>query len=119
MRQDVAERLEFVKSQIRSAERAFMGGGFIHATHEQLDRFQIAFSSHPVVLSTIKEVRSTISEFMKTKINSRIDGVESNLHPVAVWHSYNRMEQAIRMISVGAEHAETAIRQKNLVSVAA
>ena len=119
MRQDVAERLEFVKTQIRSAERAFMGGGFIHATHDMLDRFQISFSSHPAVLSAIKEVRSTVSEFMKTKINSRLEGVETNIHPVAVWHSYNRMEQAIRMISVGAAHAEEANRRNNLISVAA
>jgi hypothetical protein len=119
MRQDVAERLEFVKSQIRGAERAFLGGGFVLATHEQLDRFQISFSSHPCVLSAIKDVRSTICDFMKCKINSRLDGVESNIHPVAVWHSYNRMEQAIRMISAGAEHPETANRQKIRMTVAA
>jgi hypothetical protein len=101
MRQDVVERLEFVKSQIRHAERAFMGGGFIHATHDELDRFQIAFSSHPMVLGAIKDVRGTITEFLKTKINGRLAGEEGHHHPVAVWHSYNRMEQAIRMTSVG------------------
>lgn len=119
MRHDVVERLEFVKSQIRGAERAFMGGGFVHATHDELDRFQIAFSSHPVVLGAVREVRASITEFLKTKINNRIEGADANHHPVAVWHSYNRMEQAIRMVSVGAEADESAVRQNNLVTVAA
>ena len=109
MRQDVAERLEYVKSQIRSVERAFMGGGFVHAAHDELDKFQISYSSHPVILSAIKDVRS-ISDFLKTKINGRLEGEAGNHHPVAVWHSYNRMEQAIRLISVGAEHPEVKIR---------
>jgi hypothetical protein len=115
MRQDVVERLEFVKSQIRYAERAFMGGGFIHAAHDELDRFQIAFSSHPVVLGAIKDVRGSITEFIKTKINGRLAGEEGHHHPVAVWHSYNRMEHAIRMISVAAESGS----RKNRISVAA
>jgi hypothetical protein len=115
MRHDVAQRLEFVKSQIRGAERAFMGGGFVHATHDELDKFQIAFSSHPMVLNTIKDVRSTITEFLKAKINGRLAGEESNHHPVAVWHSYNRMEQAIRTVSVAREAAP----RENRASVAA
>ncbi len=100
MRSDVAERLEFVKFQIRGLERAFLGGGFVHAAHDELDKFQIFFSSHPIVLSAVKEVRGTITEFLTTKINGRLDGDTSNQYPIAVWHSYNRMEQAIRMISV-------------------
>ena len=97
MRHDLVERLEFVKTQIRKAERAFIGGGFVHAAHDELDKFQIAFSSHPVVLSSIKEVRAAITEFLKSKINSRLDGVDGNHHPVAVWHSYNRFEQSLRV----------------------
>ena len=115
MRQDVAERLEYVKSQIRGVERAFMGGGFVHAAHDELDKFQISFSSHPVVLRAIRDVRATISDFLTTKINGRLSGEDRNHHPVAVWHSYNRMEQAIRVISVGAEHGEI----KNRMTVAA
>ena len=103
MRSDVAERLEFVKYQIRGVERAFMGGGFVHAAHDELDKLQIFFSSQPSVLRALKEVRTTISAFLKSKINARLDGEDGNHHPVAVWHSYNRMEQAIRMISVGAD----------------
>ena len=105
MRQDVAQRLDFVKTQIRKAERAFMGGGFIHAAHDELDKFQIAFSSHPMVLNTIKDVRASITEFLKAKINGRLAGDDGNHHPVAVWHSYNRMEQAIRTVSVAREPA--------------
>ena len=100
MRPDVIERLEFVKSQIRGVERAFMGGGFVHAAHEELDKMQIFFSSYPVVLSALKDVRTTIADFLTTKINGRLDGDVGYHYPVAVWHSYNRMEQAIRMISV-------------------
>ena len=99
MLHDVVGRLDFVKSQIRNAERAFMGGGYVHATHDELDRFQIAFSSHPVVLTAIKDVRSSLTEFIKSKINDRLDGEHRNHHPVAVWHSYNRMEQSIRIVS--------------------
>jgi hypothetical protein len=119
MRPDVAQRLEFVKTQIRSAERAFMGGGFIHATHDELDKFQISFSSHPVVLTAIKDVRFAISDFLTTKINDRLAGEHGNHHPVAVWHSYHRMEQAIAMVSVAGDHGETAYRAKNRVTVAA
>ena len=103
MRSDVVERLEFVKFQIRGVERAFMGGGFVHAAHDELDKFQIFFSSHPLVLSAVKDVRAAITDFLKTKINSRLDGEAGNHHPVSVWHSFNRMEHAIRMISVGAD----------------
>ena len=112
MRSDVADRLDFVKSQIRGLERAFLGGGFVHAAHDELDKFQIFFSSHPVVLTAVKEVRGAITEFLTTKINGRLDGETSNQYPITVWHSYNRMEQAIRMISV----ANTA---ENRTSVAA
>lgn len=112
MRSDVTERLEYVKFQIRGLERAFLGGGFVHAAHDELDKFQIFFSSHPVVLSAVKEVRGAIAEFLTTKINGRLDGETSNHYPITVWHSYNRMEQAIRMISVAA-HGE------NRTSVAA
>ena len=100
MRQDVAERLEFVKTQLRSAERAFMGGGFIHSAHDELDKFQIYFSSHPSVLNSIKDVRASITDFVKTKINGRLAGEQGNHHPIAVWHSFHRLEQTIRMISV-------------------
>ena len=103
MRPEVAERLEFVKFQIRGCERAFMGGGFAHAVHDELDKLQIFFSSHAPVLIALKDVRASISEFVKSKINARLDGEDANHHPVAVWHSYNRMEQAIRMISVGGD----------------
>jgi hypothetical protein len=119
MRPDVAARLEYVKTQLRNAERAFIGGGHIHATHDELDRFQISFSSHPPVLNAIKEVRVAISEFLKTKINGRLDGESKNHHPVAVWHSYNRMEQAIRTVSVAADGNELLHWQKNLETVAA
>lgn len=102
MRSDVSERLEFVKFQIRGVERAFMGGGFVHAAHDELDKFQIFFSSHPIVLSAVKDVRAAITDFLTTKINGRLDGEAGNHHPVGVWHSFNRMEQAIRMVSVGA-----------------
>ena len=117
MRQDVAERLEFVKVQLRGAERAFMGGGFIHAAHDELDKFQIYFSSHPFVLSAIKDVRSVIAEFLKSKINARILGEQGNHHPVAVWHAFHRMEQAIRMISV-ADGRETSARPARLTVAA-
>ena len=100
MRHDVVERLEFVKNQLRGAERAFIGGGFVHATHDELDKFQVYFSSHPSVLNTIKDVRTAIADFLKSKINGRLAGEHGHHHPVAVWHSINRMEQAIRMISV-------------------
>lgn len=103
MRPDVAERLEFVKFQIRGCERAFMGGGFAHAVHDELDKLQIFFSSHTPVLSALKDVRTSLAEFVKTKINARLDGEDSNHHPVAVWHSFNRMETAIGMISVGSD----------------
>ena len=78
-----------------------MGGGFIHAAHDELDKFQIHFSSYPSVLSTIKDVRAVIAEFLKSKINARLLGEQGNHHPVAVWHAFHRMEQAIRMNSVG------------------
>lgn len=103
MRTDVSARLEFVKSQIRGAERAFIGGGFVQATHDELDKFQIAFSSHPNVLAAVKDVRQTITDFLTNKINNRLDGETGNQHPVAVWHSFNRMEQAIRLVSVAVE----------------
>ena len=123
MRQDVFERLEFVKSQIRNAERAFIGGGFVHATHDELDKFQIAFSSHPIVLTAIKDVRGSISDFLKSKINGRLDGEEGNHHPVAVWHSYNRMEHAIRTVSVGQGGAvverHRSVERQNRITVAA
>jgi hypothetical protein len=114
MRHDVAERLDFMRIQIRNAERAFMGGGFIHAAHDELDRLQIFFSSHPMVLSTIKDVRASISEFLTVKINGRLAGEQGNTHPVAVWHAYHRMEQAIGMISVGAgaQGSASPIRQR-------
>lgn len=105
----VAERLEYVKAQIRNAERAFMGGGFIHAAHDELDRFQIFYSSHPAVLTAIRETRGAITEYLKSKINGRLDGESSNHHPLAVWHAFNRMEQSIRMTSVG-EHRVAAPR---------
>jgi hypothetical protein len=101
MRPDVFDRLEFVKIQIRGVERAFMGGGFVHAAHEELDKMQIFFSSHPSVLTAVKDVRTTISDFLTTKINGRLDGEDGHHYPVAVWHSYNRMEQAIRSVSSG------------------
>lgn len=101
MRSDVFDRLEFVKTQIRGVERAFMGGGFVNAVHEELDKMQIFFSSHPVVLTALKDVRSAMADFLTTKINGRLDGDDHNHYPVAVWHSYNRMEQAINMICVG------------------
>lgn len=107
MRSDVFDRLEFVKSQIRGVERAFMGGGFVHAVHEELDKMQIFFSSHPVVLTALKDVRLAMADFLTTKINGRLDGDDHNHYPVVVWHSYNRMEQAIRLISVG----KTDVRQ--------
>ena len=110
MRQDVAERLEFVKTQLRSAERAFIGGGFIHAAHDELDKFQIYFSSHPPVLSSIKDVRAAITEFVKSKINGRLAGEQGNHHPVAVWHSFHRMEQSIRMISVASAASGQSVR---------
>lgn len=113
----VAERLEFVKAQIRNAERSFMGGGFIHAAHDELDRFQIFFSSHPPVLTAIRETRGAISEFIKSKINARLDGEGGNQQPVAVWHAFNRMEQSIRMISV-AEHKDPAVRPARLTVAA-
>ncbi len=103
MRPDVVDRLEFVKLQIRGCERAFMGGGFVHAVHDELDKLQIFFSSQPSVLSALKDVRASISEFLKSKINARLDGEDGNHHPVAVWHSYNRMEQAIRLTSVDGD----------------
>ncbi len=109
MRPDVIERLEFVKSQIRGVERAFMGGGFVHAAHEELDTMQIFFSSHPVVLSAVKDVRSTITDFLTSKINGRLDGEDGHHYPVAVWHSYNRMEQAIRMIATGQANASQTV----------
>ena len=99
MRSDVVDRLEFVKSQIRGVERAFMGGGFVHAAHEELDKMQIFFSSHPLVLTAVKDVRVKITDFLTSKINSRLDGEDSNHYPVAVWHSFNSMEQAIRLVS--------------------
>ena len=108
MLHDVVGRLDFVKSQIRNAERAFMGGGYVHATHDELDRFQIAFSSYPAVLTAIKDVRKSLAEFLTSKINDRLDGEHGNHHPVAVWHSYNRMEQSIRMAS-GAREAKLTI----------
>jgi len=118
MRQDVVvERLEFVKTQIRSAERAFMGGGFIHAAHDELDKFQISFSSYPPVLTAIRETRGAITEFLKAKINGRLDGEHDNHHPVAVWHAFNRMEQSIRMISV-APQRDAAGRQGRLTVAA-
>jgi hypothetical protein len=103
MRPDVADRLEFVKFQIRGCERAFMGGGFAHAVHEELDKLQIFFSSQPPVLSALKDVRASMSDFVKSKINARLDGEDTNHHPVAVWHSYNRMEQVIRMNDGGSD----------------
>ena len=103
MRADIAERLEYVRFQIRGCERAFMGGGFAHAVHDELDRMQVFFSSQPPVLSALKDVRASITEFVRSKINARLNGENANHHPVAVWHSYNRMEQAIRMMSVGGE----------------
>ena len=118
MRQDVVvERLEFVKTQIRNAERAFMGGGFIHAAHDVLDKFQISYSSHPTVLTAIRETRGAITEFLKTKINARLDGESGNHHPVAVWHAFNRMEQSIRLISVG-DPREAANRSGRLTVAA-
>jgi hypothetical protein len=99
MRPDVFDRLEFVKAQIRGVERAFMGGGFVHAAHEELDKMQIFFSSHPAVLTALKDVRITITDFLTSKINGRLDGEDGNHYPVAVWHSFNSMEQAIRMVS--------------------
>jgi hypothetical protein len=119
MRDDVAERLEFVKAQIRHAERAFIGGGFVHAAHDELDKFQIWFSSHPPVLSAIKDVRLAITEFLTTKINGRLDGEDGNHHPVAVWHSYHRMEQVIGLLSVTGEPAESNVRSPSFATVAA
>lgn len=77
-----------------------MGGGFVQAAHEELDKMQIHFSSHPTVLTAVKDVRATMSEFLTTKINGRLDGDAGTSFPVAVWNSYNRMEQAIRTIAV-------------------
>jgi hypothetical protein len=119
MRHDVVERLEFVKTQIRFAERAFIGGGYVHATHDELDKFQISFSSHPVVLTAIKDVRAAITDFINSKINGRLDGEDRNHHPVAVWHSYNRMEQSIRMVSVAADDTEVTHRAPIRATVAA
>ncbi len=113
----VAERLDFVKAQIRNAERAFMGGGFIHAAHDELDRFQIFFSSHPSVLTSIRETRGAITEFLKSKINARLDGEGGNHHPVAVWHAFNRMEQSIRLISV-ADYRDSGMRSGRLTVAA-
>jgi hypothetical protein len=118
MRHDVATRLEFMRIQIRNAERAFMGGGYIHATHDELDRFQIFFSSHPSVLNAIKDVRVAISEFLTTKINGRLEGEQGHSHPVAVWHSYHRLEQVIAVISV-ADPAQDAISRPRPRAVAA
>ncbi|MEQ1695429.1 MAG: hypothetical protein ABL901_06265 [Hyphomicrobiaceae bacterium] len=109
MRAEVVDRLEFVKAQIRGVECAFMGGGFVHAVHEELDKMQIFFSSHPAVLTAVKDVRTTMSDFLTTKINGRLDGEDGDHYPVAVWHSYNRMEQAIRATStVKADLRRTA-----------
>ena len=103
MRSDVAAQLEFVRFQIRGAERAFMGGGFAHAVHEEMDKFQIHFSSYPLVLSAIKELRASITEFVTRKINARLAGEDASHYPVAVWHSYNRMEHAIAGSSVAGD----------------
>jgi len=117
MKIDVAERLEFVKTQLRSAERAFMGGGHIQATHDVLDKFQIAFSSHPSVLKSVRETRTAISTFLTSKINDRLAGEDNNHHPVTVWHCFNRMEQAIHLVSVG--HGRQAVSHSARLTVAA
>jgi hypothetical protein len=119
MRDDVAERLEFVKTQLRCAERAFIGGGFVHAAHDELEKFQIWFSSHPPVLSAIKDVRLAITEFLKAKINDRLDGEDGNQHPVAVWHSYHRMEQVIGLLSVAGDNMDITHRAPMRATVAA
>jgi hypothetical protein len=92
---DAMGRLAFMGTQILRAEKAFMGSGFVHTLHVELDRLQISWSSHPAVLESIKAMRSCMGDFITTKINMRLVGEQAPSCSAQLWSAFCDLEQAI------------------------
>lgn len=116
---DVTERLAFMGRQILRAEKAFMGSGFVHNLHVELDSLQIAGSSHPAVLEAIKSVRSCLSDFITTKINMRLAGASANCCSAQLWSAFGDLEQAVLNAYVVGYEDETKRGNVKLAVVAA
>lgn len=100
---DAMGRLAFMGTQILRAEKAFMGSGFVHTLHVELDRLQIAWSSHPAVLETIKAMRSCLGDFITTKINMRLVGEQAPSCSAQLWSAFCDLEQAILQAQCGQQ----------------
>jgi hypothetical protein len=106
---DAMGRLAFMGTQILRAEKAFMGSGYVHTLHVELDRLQITCSSHPAVLETIKVMRGCLCEFITTKINMRLDGEQSPRCSAQLWSAFGDLETAIGQAQ-GAQQNHAAAR---------
>jgi hypothetical protein len=115
---DVTERLAFMGNQILRAEKSFMGSGFVHNLHVELDSLQIACSSHPAVLEAIKGVRSCLSDFITTKINMRLAGASANCCSAQLWSAFGDLEQAA-LKAYGARHQNETKRGSVALAVVA
>jgi hypothetical protein len=116
---DAMGRLAFMGTQILRAEKAFMGAGYVHTLHAELDRLQISCSSHPAVLETIKIMRGRLGEFITTKINNRLDGEQAPNCSAQLWSAFGDLEQAIVQVQGGQQTQVAARGNVKLAVVAA